>query len=92
MAEPELTKISYNATPRTLAAVELVSDRSGLTKTEAANRGLQIYAALMYRHWWSAVKILRRERKDLHALAHNPPGPAADQLTSHPDKKDKHQS
>lgn len=45
--EEGFTKLSFNATERTVAALHAAADMLGLSKTDTANRALQIYASLL---------------------------------------------
>lgn len=47
MTSNDLTKLSFNAVPRAMAALELASERTGDNRTDTANRALQLYAAIL---------------------------------------------
>lgn len=45
--QPGLTKISFNATARTVAAMDYAAERHGISATDVLNRAMQLYAGLV---------------------------------------------
>jgi hypothetical protein len=43
----DITKLAFNATDKAMAALNEAADRTGLSRTDAANRALQLYAAVL---------------------------------------------
>lgn len=69
MTTDDFTKISFNAIPRAVTAMELAADNAGLTRTDTLNRAIQLYAAVTGRPLWTALLIVWRERANLRRFA-----------------------
>ncbi len=65
----EHTKVGFDATPRTVTALESTADRIGLSKTDTANRAIQLYAAVTGMGLLNAVRVLYGERLALRRIA-----------------------
>jgi hypothetical protein len=65
----DLTKVSFNAVPKTLTALQSVVDRSVLNNTETLNRAAQAYAGLMGLSTWGAIRALLIERASFRRYA-----------------------
>lgn len=72
MPDTDLTKLAFNAVPRAMAALHVAADQAGLSRTETANRALQLYAALIGVSWWRAIQILFQERAQVRKFAADP--------------------
>jgi hypothetical protein len=67
--DPQLTKVSFNALPRTVTAMDLAADAAGLSRTDTLNRAIQLYAATAHGSLWTAIRIIRLERATLRRFA-----------------------
>jgi hypothetical protein len=67
--DAELTKVSFNAIPRAVTAMELAATNAGLSRTDTLNRAIQLYAAVTRRPLWTALRIVCRERATLRQFA-----------------------
>lgn len=64
-----LTKVSFNAIPKTMAALEVASDRASISRTDTLNRAVLIYEATTGLSWWRAVWLLFIERATVRRFA-----------------------
>lgn len=67
--DQQLTKVSFSAIPRAVAAMELTAEYAGLSRTDTLNRAIQLYAAIIGLSPWQALLLVWRERATLRRFA-----------------------
>lgn len=63
------TKLSLYVIPHAMTALRVAADQTGLSRTDTANRALQVYATLIGVPWWRAIQVLFQERAQLRKFA-----------------------
>lgn len=67
----DMTKLSFNAVPRTMTALNLTTDHTGVSNTDILNRAVQAYAGLTRMSLWQAFRALLIERAAVRRLANS---------------------
>ena len=67
MSEP--TKITFNAIPNAMTALNGAADHAKLNRTDTLNRAIQFYAALTRGSLWRAFRLLLVERANVRRFA-----------------------
>lgn len=65
----DLTKVSFNAMPRTVIALESAAERAGINRTDTLNRAVQVYAFAIGLSWWRVIWMLASERATVRRFA-----------------------
>lgn len=65
----EPIKVSFNALPRAVTAMDRAAANTGLTRTDALNRAIQLYAAITGLGFWASVRLVWREMNTLRQFA-----------------------
>lgn len=65
----DLTKVSFNAHPRAVTAINMAADHAQLPCTDILNRAVQVYAGIIELSWWAALRVLFAERVAVRRIA-----------------------
>jgi hypothetical protein len=69
-----LTKVSFNAVPRAVTALEVVAEHAQLSRTDTLNRAIQAYAGITRMSLWQAFRLVLAERAALRRFANSKAG------------------
>lgn len=65
----DLTKVSFNASPNAMTALNTAADHANLSRTDTLNRAVQVYAGLTRLSLWQAFRLLLAERATVRGFA-----------------------